>query len=120
MSNPKDAPQRPDLRFVGKVLLAALVVVLLLATWQLAQVFMLGFGGIVVAVALNNMATARARKTGMSGRLALAIGTVTLFGLTFGFMVVFGAGASAQFAALIDRLPAAWEAARNWLETWAV
>jgi predicted PurR-regulated permease PerM len=119
MPTPQD-PHRPDLSFVTKVLLAVAIVVVLLTFWRLAQVFLLAFGGIVIAVALNNMAGPLARRTGLSDSIALGITTVALITVTFGFLAVFGAGASAQFAALIERLPGAWQTARGWLETWAL
>lgn len=120
MSNPQAAPPHPEMNFAAKVLLAVVVGVLLLTFWRLAQVFLIGFGGIVVAVALNNMAGPLSRKTGLSDNVALGITTVGLVVFTFGFLALFGAGASAQFAALIDRLPAAWEAARTWILSWPV
>jgi len=86
----------------------------------LAQVFLLGFGGVVVAVALNNMSAPLASWTGLSQRWALGITTVALTIFTFGFFAVFGAGASEQFAALIQQLPGAWAEARAWLETLAL
>jgi predicted PurR-regulated permease PerM len=117
MASQKDPPAPPDLSFIGKVLMTVLVLVVLLTFWRLAQVFLLGFGGIVIGVALNNMAAPLTKKTGMSYRLALAITTVGLIVVTVGFLFVFGAGASAQFVALIDRLPDAWESARDWLQS---
>jgi len=48
--------RRTEPSFLGKVLLVALVVALAAVIWQLALVFILGFGSIIVAVTLDNLA----------------------------------------------------------------
>ncbi len=111
---------RSEPSFVGKVLIAGTVLALLLAAWWVAQVLLIGFGGIVVAVALNNIARPLAQRTGVSEHVALALTTIGLVILVFGFLGMFGAGASAQFGALFDSLPTAWEAFRAWLGKWAL
>lgn len=118
MSEISGAPLRPEPNFIGRVLVIVLVLALLTAVWHLAQVFLIGFGGIVVAVALNNVATPMAKHTGLSDHLALAITTVGFTLLLFGFLALFGAGTSEQFGALFESLPAAWVSAKEWLQQW--
>jgi predicted PurR-regulated permease PerM len=81
---------------------------------------MLGFGGIVVAVALNNVATPLARRTGLphTASLGLTVLGLTLLGLVF--LTLFGTAASEQFATLIEELPQAWIDAEAWLGSWAL
>ncbi len=106
--------------FVAKIWIVVAVAALLLATWKIAPVFMLGFGGIVVAVALNNITTPLARRTGLphTASLALTVLGLTVFGIIF--LALFGAAASEQFTMLIERLPQAWVDAESWLESWAL
>jgi predicted PurR-regulated permease PerM len=113
-------PHPTEPSFLAKVLIVALIAAFLLALWRVAPVFMLGFGGIVVAVGLHTLSTPLARATGMPDHAALATTTIVLVLLTVGFLTLFGAGASAQFAALIETLPVAWQQAREWLEGWAL
>ena len=110
---------RPEPGFVGKVLIVALVVALLVASWRMAAVFMLAFGGVIVAVALNNLARPLEKLWRVPHHAALAIVTVGLVLVAGGFLAMFGTEASAQFSALFAQLPAAWEATREWLNTWA-
>jgi predicted PurR-regulated permease PerM len=117
-SKQQDEPDRIEPSFVGKLLIAALVLAVMLALWRVSQVFMLGFGGIIVAVALHNMADPIADRLRIPHHLALAIAVFILLMVTVGFLALFGAGASAQFAALIDQLPEAWQATRSWLQNW--
>jgi len=104
--------------FVAKILIIVVVAAVILATWQIAPVFMLGFGGVVVAVALDNIAIPLARRTRLPQTAALA---VTVLGLTLFsiiFLTLFGAAAAAQFTMLIEQLPQAWISAEAWLESW--
>ncbi len=104
--------------FVAKIMIIVVVAAVILATWKIAPVFMLSFGGIVVAVALNNIATPLARRTGLphTASLGLTVLGLTLFGIIF--FTLFGAAAAGQFTMLIEQLPQAWVAAETWLESW--
>lgn len=104
--------------FVGKVLIIALVVALVAAIWQLALVFILGFGAIMAAVTLDNLAAPVARRLRISQHLALAVTTIALVLLVVAFLAAFGARAADQFSLLAAQLPGAWEATRDWLNSW--
>jgi predicted PurR-regulated permease PerM len=104
--------------FVAKVWIVVAVAAVILAIWKVAPVFMLRFGGIVVAVALDNIAAPLAQRTRLPHTAALGL---TVLGLTaFGifFLMFFGSAASEQFAALIAELPQAWVDAQAWLDDW--
>ena len=113
---------QPQLRhsepgFIGKILIVALVVALIAAVWELQLVFILGFGGVIVAVALYNLSAPLAKRLHISLHFAIALTSIGL-GLVFiGFLAAFGARTAAQFSALIDQLPGAWEATRAWLNS---
>lgn len=102
----------PDAVFVRRVLIAALVVVILLALWQVSLVLILTFGGIVVAVALRNIAAPVGRLLRVSDRVALLITVLDLSFIALGFAYFFGAMATHQFSALADRLPQTWQSIR--------
>jgi predicted PurR-regulated permease PerM len=109
-----------EIGFVAKVFIAVVIVVLFLATWQVASVFMLAFGGIVVAVGLDNAASPLGRRLKLPRTVALGITVLGLVWVTALFLIFFGAAATAQFATLVEELPAALDDAEAWLESWAL
>ena len=123
MSNPDfDAPlgqipqkPSPDAIFLRRVLLTALILVIMLALWQVSLVVILTFGGIVVAVALRNIAAPLGRWLRVPDRLALLITVLDIAAIVFGFFYFFGAMAGQQFSALASKLPGTFEAAKEWL-----
>lgn len=104
--------------FARKFLAAALIVVVLVAVWQITQVLVLGFGGIVIAVVLRNMSAPVARTLRVSDHAALLIVTIVLLSLAIIFFAVFGSLAVNQFSALLDQIPGAVVASRKWLESY--
>lgn len=107
----------PDAQFLRRVLLAALVIVLMLVLWQVSQVLILTFGGIVVAVALRNLAGPWGRLLRISDRMALLHTVLNLTAIAVAFFYFFGAMAGHQFAALADRLPQTLDTAKDWLNS---
>jgi predicted PurR-regulated permease PerM len=101
--------------FVRRALIAALIVVLLLALWQASLVLILAFGGLIVAVALRNVAAPLGRWLRVSDRLALLFTVLDLAAIAFGFFYLFGTLAAQQFGTLIKEIPAAADSARAWL-----
>src|ERR1700733_10672070 len=85
--------------FARKVLTGALIIAVLFALWQISQVLVLGFGGVVVAVILRTMAEPVQRTLRVSDHVALLIVTLGLLGLSIAFFTVFGALAIDQFTA---------------------
>jgi predicted PurR-regulated permease PerM len=106
--------------FVAKVWIIVAVAAVLLATWKVAPVFMLGFGGIVVAVALDNVAAPLARRTGLPHTASLGLTVIALTAFVLIFLTLFGSAASEQFAMLVAELPDAWMGAEAWLGEWAL
>ncbi len=86
------APSAPtfEVRVVTAVLITATIVALLAIVWQSAQVFLLLFGGILLAVVLRTAGNAISRWTGLGVRWAIAI--VLL-------LMVAGIGGAGRFAA---------------------
>jgi predicted PurR-regulated permease PerM len=111
-------PAKTEPSFLGKVLLVVLVVAIAAAVWQLALVFILGFGAIIVAVTLDNLAGPVAERLRISQHLALGLTTIALFLVSVAFLAAFGTRAADQFTLLAAQLPEAWEDTRNWLTSW--
>ena len=104
--------------FVAKVWIIVAVGALILAAWNLSTVFVLGFGGIVVAVALDNIASPLARRTRLPHTASLGLTVLGLTALGLVFLILFGSAAAEQFATLIAELPDAWRGAEAWLSDW--
>ena len=111
-------PRQAEPSFIGKVLIVVLVVALAAAIWQLALVFILGFGSIMFAVTLDNLAAPVAERLRTPRHVALALTTVALLLLSIGFLAAFGTRAADQFSLLAAQLPGAWEDTREWLISW--
>jgi predicted PurR-regulated permease PerM len=101
--------------FARKVLVGALIIAVLLAVWEIGQVLVLGFGGVVVAVILRTMAAPVQRTLRVSDHVALLIVTLGLLGLAIAFFTVFGSLAIDQFTALLKEIPGALQSGRKWL-----
>ncbi len=91
--------------FARRVMIAVLAVGMMLIIWQVSLVLILTFGGMVVAVALRNIAAPLGRWLKVSDRLALLFTVLDLIAILVGFFYLFGAMAAHQFSALADRLP---------------
>jgi predicted PurR-regulated permease PerM len=109
---------RTEPSFLGKVLLVVLAVALAAAVWQLALVFILGFGAIIVAVTLDNLAAPVAERLRIPQHLALGLTTLALFLVSIAFLAAFGTRAADQFSLLAAQLPDAWNSTRDWLNSW--
>lgn len=115
MSPPSDVGTGAE-SYVRPDLFAALVAVTVVLGWWLRSVFPILFGALILAIALHAGSLRVQRLTKLSPSWSFAI-TLTL--LTIG---VVGAGWSvgdrlaSQFGELQERLPAAAEAASDWLD----
>ena len=105
----------PDAVFVRRVLIAALIFGLMLALWQVSLVLILIFGGVVVAVALRNIAAPLQRWLRVPDRIALLITVLDVVFIAIGFFYFFGALATHQFSTLIDKLPGTIDSLKAWL-----
>ncbi len=108
-------PQTAEALYVRRVLIAVLILVLLVALWRVSLVLILVFGGVLVAVALRNISQPLRSYLHIPDRLALLITTLVLGIVAFFFFAVFGRLAGQQFSALVDKIPGAVEAVRDWL-----
>ncbi len=102
--------------FVRRVLAAALIFILLWALWRVSLVLILTFGGILVAVALRNIAAPLGRSLRLSDRLALLVTVLGVGAIIIGFFDLFGTLATQQFSELVDKIPGAMASVRTWLQ----
>jgi predicted PurR-regulated permease PerM len=112
MSSP-DASASGTERFVRRALIALLIVALALLAWKVVEVFLLVFGGLLLAILLGHLAAPVNRVTGLSHRWSLAIvllGLLLLGGLGAWLL---GSQLAGQFADLSNRLPSAWQTLKD-------
>ena len=101
--------------FVHRVLVVALVAAIALALWKAADVLLVAFGGILLAIALRAFADLLARWTPLRKRHALTV-AVLLILLVLGLLAWAVGGILAnQFDQLAQQLPAAFTKLREWL-----
>ena len=111
----KQTPALPG--FLSRILLAAGVAVLIFTAYRLAMVFVIAFGGIIVAIMLDNIANPLSRRLRIPHHPALALTAAGLVLLVIAFLSTFGAQAAAQFNQLALRMPQAWADTRFWLDS---
>jgi len=117
-SQRESEPRQTEPGFIAKILIVLRVAALAMAVWQLALVFILGFGSIIAAVTLDSLSAPVAERLRIPQHFALAITTVALFVVLAGFLGAFGTRAADQFTLLAAQLPAAWQETRDWLNSW--
>lgn len=117
MSASDEKRERAEPGFIGRVLIVALIVVGMLTAYQLALVFIIAFGGVIVAVMLNNMTQPLQRALKLPHHPALALTIVGLTLIAIGFLTAFGTQAAIQVNQLAAQLPQAWADTRFWLDS---
>jgi predicted PurR-regulated permease PerM len=101
--------------FAVRVLIALGLITALVALWRAAEVVMVAFGGVLLAIALRALAGLIARYTPLPERAALPgaiLVAVTPIGLAAWLV---GDTLANEFGQLADQLPAALDKARAWL-----
>lgn len=97
------------------VVFTAAVLGLAFLALKLADVLLMAFGAVLVAVLLHAVAGPMQTRLRMARPLALALAIVLITGAVSLIVWAFGHQASIQFAALNDRLPLAWTRLHAWL-----
>jgi predicted PurR-regulated permease PerM len=116
--HPPHAPRREPARHTAFLVLAAIALALL--AWQLSEVFLLVFGGIVAATALRSLSVPLQRWSGLSSGPAVAVAVlvaIAIFGVV-GWLI--GDRMAGQIEALRQRLPQALDALTAWLNGHAI
>ncbi|WP_210528516.1 AI-2E family transporter [Rubellimicrobium arenae] len=106
MTGPANPGQGTGLWSAARLLvLAAAIGAGALLVWHLAQVLLLLFGSVLVAILLRSIAGPVARHTPIPDRLAVASAALLILVLLVGFALLLGAQIRAQGTALLERLP---------------
>jgi len=108
------------LDFAAKVLITVLAFALLFVMWKVAEVLLVGFGAILLAIMLRSLAVPIAKRLKIPDQIGLLLATLGVGIMAAGFFIVFGAQAAGQFSLLIDEIPEGVIQARAWLETSAL
>lgn len=106
--------------FPRRLLLTTAVVVLLLLLWQLSDVAVLAFGGIVFATMLRGIAKRLERWTGASTQLSAVLSALLVLALLALIFWLVGGAIAEQITRLREQLPQAWAAATGWLGSHAL
>jgi predicted PurR-regulated permease PerM len=111
-----DEPQPgPRGRYAARVLVALALVTALLALWRAADVVMIAFGGVLLAVALHAFASLIGRFTPLPRRLALPA-AMLLVGAAIALVAwTVGGTLVAEFGQLAAQLPRALDTLTEWL-----
>jgi predicted PurR-regulated permease PerM len=112
--NSSRAPTSPTRTIIIAISLLALAVLI----WRMSDVFVIGFGGLVIAALLRSLANPIAAKTGWRPRwcvLAVVAAFVVVFTL-LGWL--FGNQVTQQATELQVQLPRAWQKFMGWVGQW--
>lgn len=100
------------------ILIAIALVAVATVLWLIVDALVIGFGAIVFATVLRAISEPLQRKTGWSERWSVIAAVVGLVILAALLCWLFGAQTAHEFAELRERLPAATEKFKTWLERW--
>lgn len=98
-----------------RMLVVVAIAALALLAWQLADVFLLLFGAVIVATALRALASPLERHMRLSPRLSLTLAVVIATATLAGGAWLVGDRLVAQFGNIRERLPEALAALSGWL-----
>lgn len=116
MINPSDPKEGAWLWSAAKLLLLGTAIGAgAFLIWHLAQVLLLLFGSILVAIILRSIAGPITRHTPIPDRWAVAMAALLIAAVLVGFFLLLGAQIRSQGVALLERLPDLAEAAEEQL-----
>jgi predicted PurR-regulated permease PerM len=106
--------------FAGRVMVSVAIAAIAVAAgavlWIAADVFLLAFAGVLVAIALGGLADAVAEHTGVRRRVALAAVAVSILAMIAVAGWLIAPPIADQMAQLFEELPRAWQQLRGHLE----
>jgi predicted PurR-regulated permease PerM len=95
----------PSPGFVQRVLVVVGIVALTYLAWQIRNVFLLAFAGVLVAMMINSLADPIGRWTQLSQKWSLLLACLAIALVLIGFFALIGIQAGNQASALLQRLP---------------
>lgn len=102
--------------FAGRALIVIGLAALTVLAWRVAEIFVLIFGGIILAVVLRSMMRLLLRFTPLRGRWALLAAILALIVIVALIGLLIGARVATQLGQLSQTLPQAWQRARAAIE----
>lgn len=103
--------------FIAKTLIVALLAISILTLWLIADVLLLAFGSVLIAIVLSEFGRRLSKLSGLSYGICLAATVVCLFTLMVSLIASLGPVVSEQIGALKQSLPAALTSVSRWLGT---
>lgn len=103
--------------FTARLLVVILVGAIALAAWAVRDAILLVFAAVLLAIALHGIADALTKSTPLPRPGALALAAMLLIGSVAGILWVFGAQLANELSGVIERLPGAWQRAKETLES---
>ena len=110
---------RPRLR-PGGIALAFGLALLLAAMWRWSNMLLMGFGAILIAIALRGGASVLNRRLGIGIKPGVLLSALAAILAIAGIIAWAGPSLSTQFQQLIASLPGAWDQVTAWLSDSAV
>lgn len=111
-----DTPLGPRSRLrPGPIAVVFATALLLAAMWQWSNVLLLGFGAVLIAIALRAGAAVLHRRTGLGFKPGVLLTALAAVLAIAGIVASVGPSISDQFRQLIGSLPGAWDQITGWL-----
>ena len=111
---PPPSDTRPRLR-PGPIAMIFAGALLLAAAWQWSNVLLMGFGAILIAIALRAGAAFLNRRAGLGFKPGVLLCALAAIGVIAGIAAGAGPSISDQFRQLIGSLPDAWGQVEDWM-----
>ena len=103
--------------FSARALLVLVIVAIALASWAVRDAILLMFAAVLLAIAVHGIADALMHWTPLRQKAALAVAALMLVGGIVAILGVFGAQLANELSGVIDRIPGAWERAKETLSS---
>jgi len=94
-----------DAEFVRKTLIVLGLGLMALLLWKLADVLLLAFGAVLVAILLHAASDALVRYLRVPERWSLTLASLVIFALFLAIIALFGTQVRSQFSSVVERLP---------------
>ncbi|WP_378946588.1 AI-2E family transporter [Paracoccus sp. R86501] len=108
---PQAEPRRLTL---GTFATAAAVAILIAALWFWSNIVMLGFGAVLIAIALRAGAQGLHRHLGLNVKLGVLAVVLAFVAVVAGVVMLAGQPVADQFGQLVQGLPKSWDRVREW------
>ena len=103
-------------RFTKKLIITVLVLALALAAWQLADLGILLFGAVLIAIGLRRAAEFVGRRARIGTAAGLVLVVLFIVAALIASLTFFGTVAAGQFGELVQQVPRGLHIALTWLE----